>query len=354
MIGFFGEKKNEIGYLLFEVTSRCNLRCLYCYNHWKRPGEVAPAEVPYHKVHWLLKMLFKKNKVRHITFTGGEPLMYERLVELILFCRMKGASVSVITNGQAGNSLYFSRLIRLGVQLFQLPVHAPTAAVHDQLTQSLGSWHRSLQTATTISNLGGRVIPGIVITKLNFNLVGETLALLSSKGFNRVMLNRYNIGGQGMLCSDRITPSSEELNAAFSQANSAAARLQLELSSNVCTPHCVVLPSNYPYITFSNCSPDLAKRPLTLSANGNVRFCNHSPSVLGNLYTNTLAEIIKLNWDQYSTFVVPEFCARCTVYNKCLGGCRAASEQLGKGFDQVDPIVYQKDNDLLKKQIISV
>jgi len=350
MIGLWDNKKNEIGYLLFEVTSQCNLRCLYCYNHWKRPGEVAPAEVPYQKAHQLLTILFKSSKVSHITFTGGEPLLYERLVELILLCRMKGATVSVITNGQTGNSLYLSRLIRLGVQLFQIPVHSPTAPVHDQMTQSLGSWYRSVQTATTISQLGGKVIPVIVITKLNFNLVGETLELLHSRGFNRVMINRYNIGGQGMVSAERVMPSPGELNVAFSQANDAALRLQLELSSNVCTPHCVVLPTDYPYIAFSNCSSDLAQRPLTLSAHGEVRFCNHSPSVLGNLYQNTVAEIIKMNRNRYNTFVVPEYCTRCTIYEKCRGGCRAASEQAGKGFDQVDPLVYQKEVEPMKIQ----
>jgi hypothetical protein len=49
----------------------------------------------------------------------------------------------------------------------------------------------------TILEIGGYVVPVVVITKHNVNLLGETLDFIQSIGCKRVMLNRYNIGGKG-------------------------------------------------------------------------------------------------------------------------------------------------------------
>jgi radical SAM protein with 4Fe4S-binding SPASM domain len=35
----------------------------------------------------------------------------------------------------------------------------------------------------------------------------------------------------------------------------------------------------------------------------------------------------------------PEHCADCELYNKCLGGCRAAAEQMGLSLNNPDPII---------------
>jgi radical SAM protein with 4Fe4S-binding SPASM domain len=340
-MNLFKKQKTELSYVIFEVTPKCNLNCLYCYNHWKRPGEPTPSEVSYTTAQKVLSTLFKQTTLKHITFSGGEPLLFERLQELILFCRMKGASVSVITNGNSGSAEYYASLMRIGVHLFELPIHSFEASAHDRMTQTIGSWEKSVHSIRLIQNMGGTVVPVIVVTKYNFNLIGKTLEFIHSMGLRRVMINRYNIGGTMSASPEKIMPTATELREAFQQANEAVLAFNMEISSNVCTPHCVVNPKNFRKIAFTNCSADLMNRPLTVTASGDLRFCNHSPSVLGNVTETPISKILEKAQLEMGEFNVPDFCSDCKLYEKCLGGCRAAAEQIVGTLCEVDPIVHQ-------------
>ena len=337
---FSKKNKAHLNYILFEVTRQCNLNCIYCYNHWKRDAiEIEKVEESYDQSLKTLKKLYQTTNVKHITFTGGEPLLAERFRELVLFCRLKGTSVTVITNGNTGTAEEISQLISIGVQLFELPVHSPSPSLHDRMTGLLGSWNKSTDTIRFITKMGGYVVPVLVVTKYNFNIVGQTLEFIHSMGFNRVMLNRYNIGGRGVNNPDKVVPTKDQLNEAFKQASETALRLKLTVSSNVCTPHCIIDPNHYRNIGFTNCSADITKRPLTLSTVGDLRFCNHSPNVIGNIFNQPLETILLNERVKYEFEKQPEFCFGCKKYEKCLGGCRAAAEQSGKTFSDVDPLV---------------
>ncbi len=343
----FKKHKIQLNYLLFEVSRRCNLACSYCYNHWKREGAEEENEPEgYEPALQTLKQLFKTSHPGHITFTGGEPMLLERLPELALFCRMKGATVSVITNGNAGNSADFAHLIKIGVRIFELPLHAADPAVHDRMTGTLGSWKNSFARMQMITRFGGTVVPSVVITRQNVNQIGPTLEFLFRSGFHQVMLNRYNLGGASAGNPGKVLPEIEDLNRAFEVANEQAGRFRMLVSSNVCTPQCVVNPQLYRNIRFTQCSVDVLQRPLTLTTGGNLRFCNHSPEVLGNIFREKPEGILARAAGSYPSFEKPSFCSDCARFDQCLGGCRAAAQQFGGSFADVDPVVF-----ILKKNV---
>ena len=78
---------------------------------------------------------------------------------------------------------------------------------------------------------------------------------------------------------------------------------------------------------------------MTVNYSGEVRFCNHSPKVLGNIFDRPISEILSDDGvrDWYSA--VPEKCASCALLPRCAGGCRAASEQVFGTFAHEDPIL---------------
>ena len=75
--------KAKLPLVSFETTMRCNLRCRFCYNHYKNTGET-PAPSSYAQTKKTLQQRFKVFDVGQITFTGGEPFITERLGELVL------------------------------------------------------------------------------------------------------------------------------------------------------------------------------------------------------------------------------------------------------------------------------
>ena len=321
----------------FEVTSVCNLRCAYCYNHWKRNGTNIHLN-SYKRAFKTLKHLIKNVSIKQITFTGGEPFLGERFTELVLYSRIKNIDVSIITNGNAGKKEVYWDLVKMGVNLFQIPFLSLKNETHDRLTGVKGSWENADRSISEILKLGANVVPVVVLTKINYDDLYDTLATLHSKGLNRIMLNRFNIGGAGIGNADMVL-NRNEVNTAFSIANELAETNKLIITSNVCSPICYINPSLFPNIRFGHCSPDITRRPITVNIDGDVRLCNHSPVVAGNIFHQTFEQIFNSEYARQWVDEKPDYCSLCDFYNKCRGGCKAASEQAGLGLQQPDPVI---------------
>ena len=69
--------------------------------------------------------------------------------------------------------------------------------------------------------------------------------------------------------------------------------------------------------------------------------CNHSPRVMGNIYHQTLSEILFSDYACSWTDVEADDCCGCLKWDVCRGGCRAATEQIGNALDRVDPVVKE-------------
>lgn len=335
-------EKIKLPFVSFEITQACNLACRYCYNIWHRPSVPAPHEAPgrgspYTRARRTLRRLYQEAEVGHVTLTGGEPLLFKRLEEIILFCRLKGSRIILISNGTAADRARYRQLVELGVATFQFPLLSADAAIHDHLTTQAESWTRSVQSIQDVVELGGIVVPVVILMRENLPHLKQTLRFIRNLGLRQVMLNRFNLGGRGLREANVLMPSPEELREAFRIANDLGPALGLKISSHVGTPHCILDPRDYRNVTVLSCSADLTQRPLTLSLDGDLRFCNHSPIVVGNIMTAPLTEILAADYLQEWQTCVPEACRACDRFAECLGGCRAAAEQAGQSLAHADP-----------------
>src|SRR5262245_51341951 len=73
-------------YVTFEITLRCNLRCVHCYNfdrdlefHPRKEGE---QELTDEEIHNILGQLHQEGCL-FLAFTGGEALAHPRLEDFI-------------------------------------------------------------------------------------------------------------------------------------------------------------------------------------------------------------------------------------------------------------------------------
>ncbi len=327
--------------IVFEVTPRCNLACRYCYAPWNAPAPqlAAPTALGFARAERTLRRLFAVAEPQSVSFTGGEPLLAERLPELVLLCRLEGAAVNIISNGTLGEPSDYAALAELGVSLFELPFLSAASEVHDALTGTPGSWQRVLRSLDQLQALGARVVPVVILTRENCVGLAATLSLLAGRGLRQVMINRFNPGGRGLAELAALLPPPAELRAAFAVADAQAAALGLRITSNVGLPHCLVDPHAYPHLRFTSCSADLEQRPLVLDLDGNLRLCNHSPVVFGNLFAAPLAELLGCEYLERWRTAVPAACAGCERFPRCFGGCRAAAEQMGGTLADCDPLL---------------
>jgi radical SAM protein with 4Fe4S-binding SPASM domain len=274
-----------------------------------------------------------------ISFSGGEPLLLPNIHDLVLRARLKGSHVNVLTNGTLLTQDALDNFASLGVGAIQIPLLSADPAVHDYLTSVKCSWEKAVD---ALRRTGGKGIgvAVLVITKVNAPGVAETLSLIRDCGIRTVMVNRFNIGGNGIRNMRELVPDRQTLADAFAAVESfAAANPDMRFVSGVCTPLCFLDTAPYPHIKFTKCSTELTGRPVTVNYDGDVRFCNHSPRVLGNIYSRPIADIIQDPAINSLYAGMPAECQTCHLLERCGGGCRAASEQLYGTFSRQDPIL---------------
>ena len=78
-----------------ELTSNCNLKCKHCYNN----SGISIKEIDEKLLERLVKDL-DTNLVTSVTISGGEPLLYSQLNELLKFiAENTSMKVALNTNG---------------------------------------------------------------------------------------------------------------------------------------------------------------------------------------------------------------------------------------------------------------
>ena len=332
--------------MVFELTDACNQACRFCYNHFKGGDTHCVVEAPnFRLARRTLRRLQREARVATLSFSGGEPMLLPRIHDLILQARAKGSNVNLLTNGTLLKEDDVEIIDDLGVGLVQIPLLSHRAEVHDHITQLPGSWERAVASARRIAERKAEWLTSVfILSKLNAHDIEPTLEMYASWGVKRIMLNRFNIGGLGRKYAEELTLSHEELREAFGRANAKLGELGMRAHNGVCTPMCLLSPSDYPNITFTHCTTDLSARPLTINYRGDVRFCNHSPRVLGNIHNEPLARILERETLEGYYSSIPQRCAGCELWERCRGGCRAASEQLYGTFDLADPVLDLKSD----------
>ena len=336
-------QKVKLNRVVFELTHACNQRCKFCYNHWKvtdAPHNTFLKKFDSSKTKKVLQKIYAQASVESISFSGGEPMLFPRIHDMVMFARFHKSNVSVLTNGTLldDNDLYAFK--NLGVERIQIPLLSGDAKIHDILTGDPGSWEKSARSAQKVLAMDpDKLSVVLVLTQQNLFDLDQTLWFYSQLGVKSVLVNRFNLGGEGLKHRAELELSHEELQSAFSYINDFSGKHDMRFFSGVCTPMCVLDPARYPHIGFSFCNKKVSERPLTIDAQGDVRFCNHSPTVLGNVLEQPLSDILENDSKNWYFNSVPDYCASCKKIKLCGGGCRAASEQVYKTFTKVDPLI---------------
>lgn len=83
-----------IKYLTFEISSKCNMNCGFCFSDWRNQV----FELSTNQAKEIIT--YMKNKgLEAINFTGGEPLLRKDLDELLKFSKEQGLTIILSTNG---------------------------------------------------------------------------------------------------------------------------------------------------------------------------------------------------------------------------------------------------------------
>jgi MoaA/NifB/PqqE/SkfB family radical SAM enzyme/Tfp pilus assembly protein PilF len=166
--------------LHLQVTERCNLACPGCYLP-DRTGRGAPASLIDEKV---FKPLAEAG-VRHVTLTGGEPLLHPEFVEICARARAVFDSVQVVTNGLLLDLAMFSRLRDAGVASIKVSLDGALPGTNDLLRGKKGAFEKTVGRLRSILALPESKRSGVELGSITTVHPGNVSELTAISGFVR-------------------------------------------------------------------------------------------------------------------------------------------------------------------------
>jgi radical SAM protein with 4Fe4S-binding SPASM domain len=326
--------------LIFEVTQRCNHACLHCYNVWQGSTNYPRGELDKPRTLELLTKALDEADCRHVTLTGGEPLLRRDLVPILELLQRRAVQVTIISNGRLLSAPTAVNLVQLGVGLFELPLLSSSSQVHDELSGAVGAWQAVLDAMVNVRKAHGQVVASYVATRSNITDLYQTIRLAFAFGARGFMLNRFNPGGRGREHLAQLLPSAEQIRQALSIAEAASLEFTLPISCSIPIQPCLIDIKCYPHLGFGFCAAGSERAYYTLDPLGNLRPCNHTDIILGNLLDASFADLISSPGMQAFTCAVPPFCADCSRRDECQGGCKASAQVCFGSLTAEEPFLH--------------
>lgn len=147
------QRKPRMNGLQFELTSRCNERCIHCYipNPKKNNG----GDMPIEKVKSLIDEFAKMGGL-HITLSGGEVFLHKDIIPIMQYCREKDMQISILSNLIALKDEQIPFIKEANVSIVQTSLYSMDPSIHDLITTVKGS---QAKTKAAIEKLVAADIP---------------------------------------------------------------------------------------------------------------------------------------------------------------------------------------------------
>ncbi|MCX7941264.1 MAG: radical SAM protein [Endomicrobia bacterium] len=117
-------------YSIFELTYRCNLKCLHCYIP---PQKKYKQEITTSVVKKIINEIASLGGL-YLVFTGGEPLLRKDIFELVEYAKKKNFVVILFTNGSLMNKNSVENLAVSGVDSVEISIYG-REHIHNKFVQ---------------------------------------------------------------------------------------------------------------------------------------------------------------------------------------------------------------------------
>lgn len=303
--------------LYLHVTSRCNLRCLYCYNLDHRDGM---RQVAAGRLEEFLAVIDEAAEIgfESLRITGGEALLNPGVVTMARRGKEHGLMVNLLTNGTLVTPER-AREIAECVDVVSISLDSADPEEHDRM-RGRGSHAKVLRSLALLKEAGLRYLHlNAVVTPLNLGSVREYLEL----AWNRLGADQVTLAPSE---AELVDPRGIRNGVVYVLGPDDLLRLQ-EIEQEFYRERGHVPESNASALWRCQCGA--GNGVVSVDANGDVYPCQtlHSEEFLcGNAFTEGLATALAgsrpLRWMKELTVDRLDGCSRCAMRYLCGGGCR--------------------------------
>jgi len=321
-------------WLLLELTYRCPLHCVFCYN----PTEFARTGAELATADWI-RVLREARALGAVQLglSGGEPLVREDLEELVAEAHALGFYINLITSGVGMTEPRIKALKLAGLDHIQLSFQDSTRQMNDFLS-STRTFELKEKVAALIRGHGYPMVLNVVLHRLNIDHVGEILAMAERMGAQYVELANTQYYGWAWLNRAQLLPSRAQLERAEAVTRSFRERVGNRMQIYFVVP-------DYFETRPKACMNGLGSVFLALAPDGTAMPCHAARMLPGLELPNVRAHGLREIWYQSAAFNrfrgehwMKEPCRSCPERGKDFGGCRCQAYLLTGDADNADPV----------------
>jgi pyrroloquinoline quinone biosynthesis protein E len=321
-------------WLLAELTYRCPLHCVFCYNPLDYTAQGAELGTDA----WL-RVLREARALGAVQlgFSGGEPLVRDDLEILIAEARGLGYYSNLITSGVGLNETRIRAFKDAGLDHIQLSFQDSTRELNDFLS-STRTFELKSKIAQLIKAYDYPMVLNVVIHRLNVDHVGQILEMAEALGAEYVELANTQYYGWGHLNRDRLLPTREQLQRAEEVTN----RFREKVGSRM---RVFFVVPDYFETRPKACMNGWGSVFLTVTPDGTALPCHAARMLPGLAFPNVAEADLAAIWYDSEGFNryrgdawMKEPCRSCPEKVKDFGGCRCQAFLLTGDPATADPV----------------
>jgi pyrroloquinoline quinone biosynthesis protein E len=321
-------------WLLAELTYRCPLHCVFCYN----PVDFAAAGPELSTDDWL-RVLREARAAGSVQcgFSGGEPMLRDDLEELVAEAHRLGFYTNLLTSGVGLTETRALALKQAGLDHIQLSFQDSTRELNDFLSHTK-TFDLKRRTADIIKSHGWPMVLNCVIHRLNIDYIGQIIELAVELGAEYLELANSQYYSWAEINRDGLLPSREQLERAERITNEYREKLGDKIRIFFVVP-------DYYETRPKKCMNGWGNVFLTITPDGTALPCHTAKMLKGIIFPNVQDMGIQDIWYASPGFNrfrgdswMKDPCRSCPEKEKDLGGCRCQAFMLTGDAANADPV----------------
>ena len=336
-------------WLLAEITYRCPLHCVFCYN----PLNYAENKRELSTEEWkdVLRQA-RKLGAAQLGFSGGEPLVRDDLEELIGEAHQLGYYTNLITSGVGLTEERISKMKALGLDHIQLSFQDSTKEMNDFLS-STKTFDLKNRVAKLIKKYDYPMVLNVVLHRYNLDHIGRIIEMAVEMGVEYLELANTQYYAWAHVNRDQLMPTREQLERAEAVVNEYRAKLGNKIRLLFVVPDYF---ENKP----KACMNGWGSVFLAVAADGSALPCHAAKTLPGLSFPNVTEQSLEDIWYKSDTFNafrgfewMKEPCRSCSEKEKDFGGCRCQAYALTGDAAAADPVCGKSEfHDEVKKIVL--
>jgi PqqA peptide cyclase len=328
---------NSIGpplWLLAELTYRCPLHCVFCYN----PIDFANHTQELDTAGWL-RVLQQGREMGAVQLglSGGEPLVRDDLEVIVAEARRLGYYSNLLTSGVGLTRERAAALKAAGLDHVQLSFQDSTREMNDFLSHTK-TFALKQNVAAIIQDQGWPMVMNVVIHRMNIDHLDRIIAMAEELGAEYLEIANTQYYSWAFENRAHLLPTHEQLRQAEATTERWRAKLGERMKLYFVAP-------DYHEGTAKKCVNGWGSMFLTVTPDGTALPCHTARMLPGLAFPNVRDASLKDIWfdsegfNRYrGTGWMKEPCVSCEFKEQDLGGCRCQAYLIAQDAAAADPV----------------